>query len=182
MAKAVNVWSDWTRMAEISANALLFYVLIIVMVRVVGKRTTSELNNFDWIINVAVGSLAASGILLKNVASVDAIVAIVVLALCQYLTTRLVLVSDRFARFVKAEPTLLTHKGEFLQEAMSRTRISKEEIRTALRRSGLTDNAGANWVVLVTNGELSVIPRKDVDWNEADALSDVSAPGDLATR
>ena len=58
---------------EISANALLFYILVIVMVRVVGKRTISEFNNFDWIINFAVGSLAASGILLRNVASIDAL-------------------------------------------------------------------------------------------------------------
>ena len=65
-------------MGEIAANALLFYILIIVMVRIVGKRTTSEFNNFDWIINVAVGSLAASGVLLRNVATLDAITAIAV--------------------------------------------------------------------------------------------------------
>lgn len=87
MPEEVNVWSGWTRLAEVSANAFLFYVLIVVMVRVVGKRTTSELNNFDWIINVAVGSLAASGILLRNVATLDAVAAIVVLAACQFLTT-----------------------------------------------------------------------------------------------
>ena len=40
----------------------------------VGKRT-SELN-FDWIINVTIGSFAASGILLKNVATADAMTAI----------------------------------------------------------------------------------------------------------
>ena len=96
---------------EISANALLFYILVIVMVRVVGKRTTSEFNNFDWIINFAVGSLAASGILLRNVASIDAIAAIVVLAACQFVTTKLVLQSGDVADVVKAEPTLLTHKG-----------------------------------------------------------------------
>ena len=96
---------------EISANALLFYILVIVMVRVVGKPTTSEFNNFDRIINFAVGSLAASGILLRNVASIDAIAAIVFLAACQFVTTKLVLQSGDVADVVKAEPTLLTHKG-----------------------------------------------------------------------
>ena len=164
---------------EISANALLFYILIIVMVRVVGKRTTSEFNNFDWIINVAVGSLAASGILLRNVASVDAIAAIVVLAACQFVTTKLVMRSDDVANVVKAEPTLLTHKGEYLRDAMARTRISEEEIKTALRAAGITANADANWVVLETNGTMSVIPRQDVAWNDADALSDVNRPDEL---
>ena len=179
MPEIINVWSSWLRLAEISANALLFYILIIVMVRIVGKRTTSQLNNFDWIINVAVGSLAASGILLQNVASIDAVVAIIVLATCQYATTYFVQRSQNIAAAVKAEPTLLTHKGEYLRDAMKRTRISEEEIMTALRSSGLTENAGANWVVLEPNGELSVIPRQDVRWEDAEALADVAAPPNL---
>ena len=164
---------------EISANALLFYILIIVMVRVVGKRTTSEFNNFDWIINVAVGSLAASGILLRNVASIDAIAAIVVLAACQFVTTKLVLRSEDVADIVKAEPTLLTHKGEYLRDAMARTRISEEEIKMALRAAGIGAVADANWVVLETNGTMSVLPRQNVRWDDADALSDVNCPDEL---
>ena len=176
MPETINIWSSWLRAGEIAANAFLFYVLIIVMVRAVGKRTTGELNNFDWIINVAVGSLAASGILLRNVATIDAIVAIIVLAFCQFVTTKLVRASDKAADMVKAEPTLLTHKGKYLRDAMDRTRISEEEIRGALRKAGITENAGANWVVLETNGELTVIPRQDVAWEDAEALKDVNAP------
>tara|TARA_A100001391_G_scaffold204318_1_gene199569 strand:- start:1299 stop:1844 length:546 start_codon:yes stop_codon:yes gene_type:complete len=175
----VNIWSSWPRIAEVAANALLFYILIVVMVRVVGKRTTSELNNFDWIINVVVGSLAASGILLSNVASLDAIAAIIVLATCQYVTTMMVQRSKTIANIIKAKPTLLTHKGTYLRDAMKRTRISEEEINTALRRNGITENGDANWVVLETNGELSVIPRQDVRWKDAKALSAVHAPDDL---
>lgn len=179
MPETVDIWSNWIRIGEIAINAFLFYVLIIAMVRLVGKRTTSELNNFDWIINVAVGSLAASGILLRNVATVDAVTAILVLATCQYVTTKIVLRSKTAARIVKAEPTLLTHKGEFLRDAMKRTRISEEEIKTALRSNGMTDVSDANWVVLETNGELSVIPRQDVELSEAHSLSNVESPKKL---
>ena len=102
-----------------------------------------------------------------------------VLAACQYITTKLVQRSRTIANIVKAEPTLLTHKGEYLRDAMLRTRISEEEIKTALRQNGITHNADANWVVLETNGQLSVIPRQDVAWAEAEALSDVHAPKEL---
>ena len=125
------------------------------------------------------GSLAASGILLRNVASIDAIAAIVVLAACQFVTTKLVRRSGHVADFVKAEPTLLTHKGEYLRDAIVRTRISEEEIKMALRTAGITANSDANWVVLETNGTMSVIPRQDVRWGDADALSDVNCPDEL---
>ena len=176
MPEAVNIFSSWARLGEIAANAVLFYVFIVALVRVSGKRTTSELNNFDWIINVAVGSLAASGILLKNVATFDALDAIVTIPLLQFLTTYWVRKTELGSKVVKAQPTLLTHKGEYLRDAMDKARVSEEEVRTALRREGAIENADANWVILETNGELSVIPRQEGRLDEAEALQDVKVP------
>ena len=171
-----NFWSSFDRVGQIVLSAAIFYLLIVVMVRVSGKRTTGELNNFDWIITVAVGSLAASGILLKNVSTIDAVTAILALALLQYVATRWVQQSDIASKVVKAEPTLLTDHGEFLEDAMAETRISREEILAALRENGCLKLEDANWVVLETNGKLSVIPKCDATYEEVDSLSDVPAP------
>ncbi|RZV34147.1 MAG: DUF421 domain-containing protein [Sphingomonadaceae bacterium] len=176
MAEAINLWSGWPRMVEVALNAVLFFVLIVALVRIVGKRATSQFNNFDWIINIAVGSLAASGILLKNVATLDAVLAILVIAACQYLATFWVRKTELGSRVVKARPTLLTHKSEFLRDAMAKARISEAEIRAALRLEGIHDDAGANWVILETNGELTVIPARDVTLDDASALEDVGMP------
>ena len=50
---------------------------------------------------------------------------------------------------------------------------------TTLRAAGITANSDANWVVLETNGTMSVIPRQNVHWSDADALSDVNCPDEL---
>lgn len=171
-----NMWSSVERLADVVLSAVLFYILIVAMVRISGKRTTGELNNFDWIITVAVGSLAASGILLRDVSTLDASAAILALGALQYLTTRWVRQSDLASRIFKAEPTLLTHRGEFLEDAMARTRISREEILGALRANGCLKLDDANWVVLETNGQLSVIPKSDRTYEEVDTVSDVPAP------
>lgn len=175
MFEAFNLWSSWPRVVEIALNAILFYVFIVALVRIVGKRTTSELNNFDWIINVAAGSLAASGIMLDDVATIDALVAISGLAVCQYLATWWVRQTDLGSAVIKAQPTLLTHKGEYLWDAMEQVRVSEEEVRAALRKAGAIENSAANWVILETNGELAVIPRQEGDL-DAEALKDVDVP------
>ncbi|MDC0886794.1 DUF421 domain-containing protein [Altererythrobacter sp.] len=172
-------FSSWTELAQIAAGAAFFYVLIIALVRVLGKRTTSQMNNFDWIISIAVGSLAASGILLKNVAIADAVVAIAVLAALQYATTRLVRKSNRFSDLVKAQPTLLTHRGEFLTDAMKAERVSEEEIMAVLRSHGMRDPKDANWVILETNGEMSVIPKSDKEINDHGVMDRVAKPSNL---
>lgn len=179
MLEQMNLWSSWQRLIEICASAVLFYVFIIAIVRILGKRATSELNNFDWIVNVAVGSLAASGILLDRVATLDAMAAIAVVAACQYFTTQWVQKTKLGSRVIKARPTLLTHKGEYLTEAMKKARVSKEEVRAALRQAGHTENEAANWVILETNGTMSVIPGQDVKLDKAEALKGVQVPAKL---
>lgn len=179
MAEAMNFWSGWPRMVEVSLNAVLFYIFIVALVRLLGKRSTSQFDNFDWIINIAVGSLAASGILLKNVSTLDALLAILVLALCQYGTTWLVRHSRIAAKIVRASPTLLTHKGELLREAMDRARVSEVELHSALRKAGMNDASEANWIILESHGDLTVIPRSERSLDEAEVLGDVKRPARL---
>ena len=181
MQSTSPIWFDsFTRLGEIAIASVFFWLLIIVLIRLSGKRTTSQMNNFDWIITVAVGSLAASGILLEDVTIADATAAIVMLGLLQFALTWLVVRSDRLTKVVKAEPTLLTHKGEYLKDAMLRERITKSEVDAALRENGIAEPEGAQWVVLETDGTLSVIPKQDSGWDDAATLEGVNAPGRIA--
>lgn len=172
-------WSQWDRFVEVCLSAALFYILIVVLVRVMGKRTTAQLNNFDWIINVAVGSLAASGILLEDVATLDAAAAILVLTICQFLLTRAVRSSAFASRLVRAEPTLLYHKGSFIHPALRRARIAESEVIAALRHYGVAEKSAADWVVLEADGELSVIQGKSIALTAADTMDDVRTPDAL---
>ncbi|MGB7407394.1 MAG: YetF domain-containing protein [Pontixanthobacter sp.] len=171
------IWfSNWSNLAEITLSSILFFALIVVLTLVSGKRTTSQMNNFDWILTVAVGSLAASGILLETVAIVDAIMAILVIVACQYLLTWLAVRSDTVTKIIKDEPTLLVNKGEYIDEAMLRTRVTQAEINAALRENGLTKLEDANWVILETEGTLSVVPKQDIGWKDAKMMQNVQAP------
>jgi uncharacterized membrane protein YcaP (DUF421 family) len=62
---------------------------------------------------------------------------------------------------IKAEPTLLLHRGQFLEGALRSERITREEILAALRASGAAEPAAVAAVVLETDGSLSVIARAD---------------------
>ncbi|MBX7493316.1 DUF421 domain-containing protein [Qipengyuania sp. 1NDW9] len=182
MDETADWFGNWNDIADTAVSAVLFYIFIVFLVRLTGKRSTSQLNNFDWIINITVGSLAASGILLDSVPALRALVAISVIMALQYLLTRAVLKFDWLAQLIKASPTMLTHKGEYLDEAMRETRISEEEICSALREHGLTDPADANWVVLETDGRMTVIPRKELALQDAETMGNVDAPADIREK
>lgn len=61
---------------------------------------------------------------------------------------------------MKSEPTLLVRDGTCLEEAMRRQRVTRDEIEAALREHGMVDLAAVRYVVLETDGTLTVVPGR----------------------
>lgn len=146
---------------RIAISALIIYIAVVIFIRLSGKRSTSQMNNFDWIVTVAMGSIVASGILMRDVAVADALLAIGFILLFQYAITRGILHSDVLASLVKSEPRLLCRDGEFLVEAMRAERVTRAEILAAVRSSGIHDLDRVAAVVLETDATFSVLQRPD---------------------
>lgn len=98
---------------RILVSVPVLYLAVIGFVRVSGKRSTSQMNNFDWIVTVAMGSLVGSGIILEDVKLVEVCFAISLLLGSQYIVTTGVVHFASLAELVKAKPTLLVFEGEF---------------------------------------------------------------------
>jgi len=175
----VGWFSSWNRVADIAIGGIYFYVILVLVTRLAGKRSTSQLNNFDWIINVAVGSLAASGILIPTISRFDATIAIAALAAAQWLVTWVVARHEWAMRLVRSGPRVLTDRGEYLETAMLKERVTREEIRSKLREAGLFDPEDANWVILESDGTFSVIPREDRSVTEVPLMDGVASAQSL---
>ncbi|MEM6353645.1 MAG: YetF domain-containing protein [Cyanobacteria bacterium P01_D01_bin.14] len=161
------LFDGWSGIIKILIAAPVMYVAVIAAIRIVGKRSTSQMNNFDWVVTVAIGSLTASGIILDSVTVIEALTAIALLLGAQYLLTKSILSSDTLAKLVKTSPTLLVHDGHFVYEALRRERVTPSEVMAALRENGLISIDEAKWVILETDATFSVIPKGDRDFSKA---------------
>lgn len=146
-------WADLTRLLVVAPVA---YVLLLLVLRVTGKRTLSKLNAFDLVVTVAIGSTLATVILNTDVSLSEGILALVLLVALQYLVTWSSVRVRAVERLAKAEPTLLYHAG-FLDTAMRRQRVTRDEIRQAARSQGHADLDDVGAVVLETDGSLSIL-------------------------
>ena len=153
-------------------SAAIIYVAVVAFVRISGKRSTAQMNNFDWLVTVAMGSLMASGILANNVSVADSVAAIGTLLGLQWLLTRAMIQWRVISRTVRAAPALLFHGTEFQPEAMRRERISRYEMLAAVRGAGYADMKQVQSVILEADGTISVLPYTDAD-PENPALQDV---------
>ncbi|WOI58266.1 DUF421 domain-containing protein [Palleronia sp. LCG004] len=181
---SIHLWfNDWNRIGSVVVGALVFFAFVVLLTRLLGKRTTAQMNNFDWIIAVAMGSLLSSGILLKDVSIADALVAMAVLGMCQWLTTWLVIRVPKLAWVVKPVPRLLVHDGELVEDALRVERISKDELFARLRAHGYTHLAEVQWVILETDGTMTVIPDMDPEMplRDAELMQNISVADHLKT-
>lgn len=151
------LFESWTGLLRTAGVGVCAYAALIVLLRVSRKRTLSKMNAFDLIVTVALGSTLATILLSPDTPLAQGVTALAVLIFLQFAITWLSVRFKAVDRFVKAEPRLLWHRGEFLQGAMKAERITEGEILQAMRSAGLGSPEEAEAVVLETDGSLSVM-------------------------
>jgi uncharacterized membrane protein YcaP (DUF421 family) len=165
-------FDGWMTLGRTALVGTLAYLALVLLLRASGKRTLSKMNAFDFIVTVALGSTLATILLSSSVSLARGVLAFGLLILLQFVITWLSVRSSAVRRLVKAEPTLLVHKGEFLHGAMKQERVTEEEIRAALRSQGIPAVDNVEAVVLETAGDLSVIQQHSGE--HSSSLQDVS--------
>lgn len=160
-------FNNWENIQSILLLGLLAYVSLIIMVRIAGKRTLSQMREFDFIVSVALGSTLATVLLSSDVSLADGIVALGILISLQYLLAYLSVRSKKFSRLISSEPTLVFYKGSFLQAALKRERVTESEVRSILRSSGINSIEHVEAVVMEANGEFSVVEQDSLPQGES---------------
>ncbi len=150
---------DLNAMLRTLAVGAIAYVALVAMLRVSGKRTLSQLNAFDLVVTVALGSTLATILLSDDTGLAQGLVAFALLIALQFLITWSSLRSRKVARLAKSEPTMLVLRGELLTEALRRERLLLSEVEAALRQHGLATVDEAALVTLETDGSISVVPH-----------------------
>lgn len=148
-------WSDLLRILLVGAST---YAVLGVL-RLSGKRTLSQLNVFDFVVTVALGSTLATVLLSSDVSWSEGILALALLAGLQFVVAFVSSRRPRTRGLFTADAVLLLKDGQVRTEALRRNRLTESELRQALRMQGVGDLAQVGAVVLETNGTVSVITR-----------------------
>lgn len=151
------LFDDLGSLLRVLAVTPLAYVWLVAVLRVTGKRTLAQLNAFDFIVTVALGSTLATITLSGTVSWSEGALALALLALLQLGVAWLSVRVPAVRRFITSEPSILLRAGQMDHEAMRRERISEQSLRQAVRSAGQGGLEAIAYVVLETNGKLSVV-------------------------
>lgn len=170
------LFDGWGTLARTLVVGTAAYVGLVVLLRVSGKRTLSKMNAFDWVVTVALGSTLATVLLNRDVALAEGLTAFALLIGLQFVVTWSSVRIPWVRRVVTGEPMMLLFRGELLDDSLRAARVTPDEVRAALRSSGLGDFADAHAVVLETDGTMNVIAAGEGASGES-TLADVQLEG-----
>ena len=153
-------FTSWSSLLQIFISVVAIYVGLILMLRISGNRTLSQMNSFDFIITIAMGSIFSSGILQKNISITDCLFSLFLLVSLQFVLTKLAVKSSLVKRLIKGESVVLFSNGKFNKEEMNKARVVEDEVLSAMRSQGISSYTQLEAVVLETNGQISAIAKK----------------------
>ena len=152
-------FSGWEPILRTMISGFCTYLTMVILLRISGKRTLSQMTPFDMIIPFTLGPILASTVLLANVTIIQGLFAFGFLITLHKI---MALLSVRFSQvrsLVEPEPTLLVHQGMLLMDAMQKEHVTEVEILKALRAHGISSIKEAEAVILEGNGSYDVIKR-----------------------
>ncbi|WP_414468596.1 DUF421 domain-containing protein [Methanobacterium sp. ACI-7] len=155
--EALWYFQSWSDVLRIVIVGVPMYFILILMLRISGKRTLSKMNQFDFVITIAFGSTIATILLNTSVSLVEGLTALALLIFLQFVVTWSSVRSIKLDKLVKSEPKLLFYQGNFLKKAMKSERVTESEIYESMRNMGITSIEEVDTVVLETTGSLSII-------------------------
>ena len=140
-------------------RTLLIYFMILVGMRLMGKREIGELTPIDLVVSLMIAELGVLIIEDKSIGLFKGVIPISTLVGVEILVSYLSLKSDLIRKLVNGTPAVLIKNGEVIKEEMRKNRYTTHDLLTQLREKEVFNISDVEFAVLETSGELTVIPK-----------------------
>jgi uncharacterized membrane protein YcaP (DUF421 family) len=142
-------------------RGLVIYVLVLLLMRLSGKRAVGQFTPFDLVMLILIGNAVQNGINGGENSLTGALLMAVTLVALNYITAILTARSVPLEKMIEGQPVVLARSGKVYDEILRRELVSRDDFEEALRVNGVRDVSQVEVALLETNGKISVISKRD---------------------
>ena len=142
-------------------RTLIIYFVIIVCLRIMGKRQLGELQPSELVIAILISNIATLSIEDTDIPLIGAVVPIITLMSAEVILSYITLKSGKAQVIVTGNPVVIIRNGNIDQNSMRELRFSIEDLMSQLRINGIFDIEDVSWAIVETNGQLTVYPKSE---------------------
>jgi uncharacterized membrane protein YcaP (DUF421 family) len=144
---------------EFFLRTLAIYLFLLVLFRLTGKRTLSELSTFDFILLLIISEATQNALIDDDKSLVAGLAVVLTLVLLDLAMSYLKKRFGVIEKITEGVPVVLVDRGKVIQEHLDKTRVTVSDIlQTARLTHGLERMEQIKYAVLETSGGISIIP------------------------
>lgn len=139
----------------------IIYLLVLVVMRLMGKREISQMQPFELVIAIMIADLASVPMSDTGIPIFNGIIPILALLLFQILISILNMKSIKFREIICGKPAILIFRGKIDEKALIKEKITINELEERLRQNNIFNFGDVEFAILETNGQISVIQKPE---------------------
>jgi uncharacterized membrane protein YcaP (DUF421 family) len=144
---------------DIALRAVFLYVLVVFLMRVIGRRELSSLSAVDLVMLIVLGDAIQQGLTQDDYSVTGALIAVSTIAALQVTSSYLSFRSRRVRRVLEGEPIVIVQEGKLLDENLRRERMTADEVAEEMRAQQIASFEDVQWAIVENNGQISFIKK-----------------------
>src|SRR5947209_12018718 len=154
--------TNWHTVLEIIGRTSAVYVLVLIGIRITGKREVGQMTPFDLTLLLLLSNSVQNAMTGPDTSLIGGVAAACTLLLLNYLVADVSGANRRFRRFIQGQPSLLVHDGQVIESHMAREHVSMDELQAALREHGISSYHDVALAVLEVDGSISCLKYEEI--------------------
>ncbi len=146
-------------MSIIFLRTLILYLIIVVCIRIMGRRQVGQLQPSELVITILISNIATLPIEDNNIPLIAGIIPILVLVSMEVIMSSITLHNKRLRHLISGTTRTIIYKGEILQDEMAKIRFSIDDVMEELRTQSIFDISEVEYAVVETNGKINVYKK-----------------------
>ncbi len=142
-------------------RTLIIYIVVILALRLMGKRQIGQLQPSELVVAMMLSELASIPLENNGTPLLTGIIPVLTLLVAETTFSFLTLKSRRIRKVLSGTPTIVVEKGKIQEKELERLRYNIDDLLEELRTSGFANILDVEYAIIESNGNLSVFPKSN---------------------
>ena len=140
-------------------RAIVLYIIVLIVMRLMGKREIGQMQPFELAISIMIADLAATPMAETGIPITNGIMPILGLLVMHLVISMINLKSTKAREIICGKPSILIFRGKVDEKVLKRERFTINELEERLRDNNIFNIGDVEYAVLETSGQVTVIPK-----------------------
>lgn len=142
-------------------RAIILYIVVLIVMRLMGKREIGQLQPFELAISIMIADLASVPMSELGIPITNGIIPILALLVMYMVISILNMRSVNIRKIMSGQPSLLIYRGKIDEKTLKKERMTINELQERLRGKDVYNLLDVEYAILETNGEITVIQKPE---------------------